>query len=91
MQFRARTALPHLDEARAVSRLRGELREQAATHWQLPDWSTLQVTGPVAVEGTSGRTRYRWTATVQPTSPGARRPGLVLNGALCDPAPATEP
>jgi hypothetical protein len=59
-----RVALPHIDEARAMSSLRSELREQAAAHWQMPDWSTLEVVGPVAVVGAFGRIRYRWTATV---------------------------
>ena len=64
MQFTARTALPYRDEVRAVAGLREELREQAAAHWQMPDWSTLEVTGPTGVVGTSGRTWYRWAATV---------------------------
>ncbi|WP_139220542.1 hypothetical protein [Trujillonella endophytica] len=64
MQFAARVSLPVLDEARAVFGLRGDLREQAARHWQVPDWTTLDVTGPTEVVGASGRTWYRWKATV---------------------------
>jgi hypothetical protein len=74
VRFTARTSLPHLDEARAVSGLRTELREQAAAHWQVADWSTLEVTGPVEVIGASGRTWYRWTATVE-AEQAARRTG----------------
>ena len=66
MQFTARVTLPRLDEARVVSGLRSDLREQIAPHWRVPDWSTLTVGGPVAVTGDRGRTRYRWTAAVEP-------------------------
>jgi hypothetical protein len=65
MQFTARVTLPRLDEARAVAGLRADLREQAAAHWQAADWSTLEITGPVEVVGASGRTWYRWSATVE--------------------------
>ena len=73
MQFTARVALPRLDESRAVAVLRTNLREQAAGHWELPDWSTLEVSGPVEVEGASGRVWYRWAATVDAV-PSPRRP-----------------
>ena len=62
--FTATTTQPNADEARAASALRGELREQMARHWQFPDWSTLEVTGPMKVVGASGRVWYRWKATV---------------------------
>ena len=75
VQFTARTALPYLDEVRAVSGLREELREQAAAHWQVPDWSTLEVTGPTEVVGASGRTWYRWAATVTAKASPAQRGG----------------
>ena len=74
MQFTARFALPRLDESRAVAALRGELREQAAARWQVPDWSTLEVSGPVEVAGASGRVWYRWAATVEATT-SLRLPG----------------
>jgi hypothetical protein len=74
VQFTARTVLPYLDEVRAVLGLRGELREQAAAHWQVPDWSTLEVTGPTEVVGASGPTWYRW-ATVTAKAYAAQRRG----------------
>ena len=75
MQFTARTALPYLDEGRAVVGLRGELGEQAAASGQMPDWSTLEVTGPTEVVGASGRTWYRWAATVTAKASAAPRRG----------------
>jgi hypothetical protein len=73
MQFTARVALPRLDEGRAVAALRSSLREQAAGYWELPDWSSLEVSGPVEVEGASGHVWYRWAATVE-GAPSQRRP-----------------
>jgi hypothetical protein len=75
VQFTARTALPYLDEVRAVLGLRGELQEQAAAHWQVPDWSTLELMGPTEVVGASGRTWYRWVATVTAKASAAQRRG----------------
>lgn len=65
MRFTTRVTLPRPDEVRAVAGLRSDLREQAVAHWQAADWSSLEVTGPVEVVGASGRTWYRWAATVQ--------------------------
>ena len=75
VQFTARTALPFLDEVRAVIGLRGELQEQAAAHWQVPDWPTLEVTGPIEIVGASGRTWYRWAATVTARGSAPQRRG----------------
>jgi hypothetical protein len=61
----AATALPYDDLARATAGLRGQLSELAAAGGQLPDWSTLTMTGPVEATGAHGRTWYRWTATVE--------------------------
>ena len=64
MNVTATTIHLYADESRAAAALRSDLREQLARRWQFPDWSTLQVTGPVKVLGASGRTWYRWKATV---------------------------
>jgi hypothetical protein len=72
MQLSARASLPYLDEARAVSGLHGDLREQAARHNHVPDWATLQVTGPEEAVGAYGRVWYRWAAVVQTTSTARR-------------------
>ncbi len=66
MKFTATVALPYDDPERATTRLRGELRHALATVGEVPDWTTLTVDGPTEVKGASGRTWYRWTATVEP-------------------------
>ncbi|RBY83374.1 hypothetical protein [Blastococcus sp. TF02A-26] len=73
MQYTARVALLRLDESRADAALRSNLREQAAGHGELPDWSTLEVSEPVEVEGASGHVWYRWGACVE-GRPSPRRP-----------------
>ncbi|MGY1739584.1 MULTISPECIES: hypothetical protein [unclassified Blastococcus] len=74
MRFTARVALPRPDEGRALAVLRGELRDQAAAHWRVPDWGTLEIDGPVEVVGASGRAWYRWAAAVEAQELSARRP-----------------
>jgi hypothetical protein len=70
MTVTASIALPHDDVRRATAELRGDLRMQiAATHpGQLPDWTTLVVTGPARRVGKYGRTWFDWSATVETRS-----------------------
>jgi hypothetical protein len=60
--YRAETALPYEHTQRATAGLRAELRHQVLSEGPgvLPDWSTLEVTVPVELDGPSGRTWYRW-------------------------------
>lgn len=65
MEYRATAAVPSLDPAPAVSRLRARLRAWAAADGATVDWATLHVTGPVEVVATDGQVRYEWTATAR--------------------------
>lgn len=66
MEYRATVALPYDDLERATSGLRTELHYALALVDRMADWSTLHVQGPTEVQGASGRTWYRWTASVEP-------------------------
>jgi hypothetical protein len=66
MRYKATAALPYDNLERATSGLQGELRHALALVQKAPDWSTLEVDGPTEVKGASGRTWYRWTASVEP-------------------------
>jgi hypothetical protein len=66
MEYRATVALPYDDLERASSDLRRELQYALALADQRADWSTLDLTGPTRATGASGRTWFRWTATVRP-------------------------
>jgi hypothetical protein len=65
-------ALPYDNLDRATRSLRGELRHALALVDEAPDWSTLEMKGPTEVKGVSGRTWYRWTATVESRRPFGR-------------------
>ena len=67
MIVRARVALPLDDLRRATVELRGDLRMQIAVTRinQVPDWTTLVVTGPTQRVGRYGRTWFDWSATVE--------------------------
>ena len=67
--FSASAALPYDDLDRATRSLQDELRHALASVDEAPDWSTLEVEGPTEVKGASGRTWYRWTATVESQRP----------------------
>ena len=67
--FSASAALPYDDLDRATGSLRDEMRHALASVDEAPDWSTLEVEGPIEVMGASGRTWYRWTATVESRRP----------------------
>ena len=67
--FSASAALPYEDLDRATRSLQDELRHALASVDEAPDWSTLEVEGPTEVKGASGRTWYRWTATVESRRP----------------------
>ena len=67
--FSASAALPYDDLDRVTRSLRDELRHAFASVDEAPDWSTLEVEGPTEVKGASGRTWYRWTATVESRRP----------------------
>jgi hypothetical protein len=66
MRYTATGALPYDNVERATSGLQGELRHALATASKEPDWSTLEVEGPIEAKGASGRMWYRWTASVEP-------------------------
>jgi hypothetical protein len=63
--FTATTALPYEHLERATAGLRGQLRLLAADAGEVPDWSTLTVTGPTESVGAHGRSWYVWSAEVQ--------------------------
>ena len=62
----ATTALPYENLERATAGLRGQLRLQLLDGGDdgLPDWSTLQIAGPVTTTDARGRTWYEYAATV---------------------------
>jgi hypothetical protein len=64
--YSATTALPYPHLERATAGLRAELRHRllAAEVDELPDWSTLEVRGPVEVLDGLGRTWFEYEATV---------------------------
>ena len=89
--FSASAALPYDDLDRATGSLRDELRHALASVDEVPDWSTLEVKGPTEVKGASGRTWYRWTATVESQRPldsaaTVTRPGSVQTESGSTPA-----
>jgi hypothetical protein len=65
--YSATTALPYEHLERATAGLRGTLRQLVLDDGagELPDWSTLQVAGPVTTTGARGRTWYEYAATVE--------------------------
>jgi hypothetical protein len=63
--FRAASALPYNDRARAVAGLRGQLRLMVLAGGATPDWLTMSVEGPVEVAGLHGAVWFEWTATVE--------------------------
>ena len=64
MGFRATAGLPYERLERATAGLRGRLRLLAADDGVMPDWSTLQVTGPTMSLDARGRT---WAAAADQT------------------------
>ncbi|MGY2130380.1 hypothetical protein [Blastococcus sp. SYSU DS0617] len=67
MMYRAAAALPFDDPAMATAGLRGQLRVMAAAAGAFPDWSTLEVEGPIRQVEHRGRDLSEWTATVRVT------------------------
>ncbi|MCU1483161.1 MAG: hypothetical protein JWQ19_3947 [Subtercola sp.] len=59
------TALPYATLQRATAGLRVQLRLQMAAG-ELPDWDTLEVTGPVESVDARGRTWFHYRATAAP-------------------------
>lgn len=58
--------LPFDDFERATAALRGELRLAAAYGGSLvPDWETLEVTGPDQSTDDRGRSWFTWSAAVE--------------------------
>lgn len=67
MTYRATTALPYEHLERATAGLRAELRHQvlaAEGAGAQPDWSTLEVTGPVLRPDSRGTVWFEYAATV---------------------------
>ena len=64
MHYRATAALPYSNRELAVARLREQLRVMARAGGGSPDWSTLDVEGPIEAPGIRGRTWFEWSATV---------------------------
>ena len=64
MIYRAAAALPHDDRDLATADLRGQLRLMAVAAGGTPNWSTLEVRGPVQVVGLHRAVWHEWTATV---------------------------
>jgi hypothetical protein len=62
--FSATTALPYEHLQRATAGLRGQLRLLAVDAGEVPDWSTLAVTGPTESIGAHGRIWFEWSADV---------------------------
>ena len=64
-QFSASTALPYRCDDRAAAGLRGQLRLAIAdANGSPPDWSQLQVAGPLDVLDGLGNTWFEWQATI---------------------------
>jgi hypothetical protein len=63
----ASTVLPYRHDDRAVRALRGKLRLLMCDVGDegIPDWSTLDVVGPVEAVDGRGRTWFEWSATVE--------------------------
>ena len=64
MEYRAAAALPYDDRERAIAGLCGQLRLMAVAAGGTPNWSTLEVRGPVQVVGLHRAVWHEWTATV---------------------------
>ena len=64
--YRAMAVLPNAHMDRATSLLRGELyrRVIADDETEVPDWSTLSVTGPVEAFGPRGDLCFEYRASV---------------------------
>ena len=66
MIWQATAAYPYVDQQRATSGLRGQLRDIVAqASAGSPDWSTLTVEGPAEVPAAHGRSWFVWTASVK--------------------------
>ncbi len=67
MIYEALTVLPYPNLERATAALRAELRHKALKHGpsQVPDWSTLEVIGPVESTDARGQVWFEYLATVQ--------------------------
>ena len=72
--YRACTALPHTHRDRAMVALRGDLTRQilADGDYELPDWSTLRVTGPEETYDAKGGICFEYQASVNCLSGSAR-------------------
>ena len=62
--YRAAAALPGRNRRSAVHGLRHQLRIMAGAAGASPDWATLAVVGPVAVDDAADRCLFEWTASV---------------------------
>jgi hypothetical protein len=62
--FRAAAALPSNDREVAIAGLRGQLHVMATAAGAVPDWSTLDVEGPVAGGEITDAGWSEWAATV---------------------------
>ena len=74
MILRAAAAGPADDAGRAAVELREQLRVISVAARATPEWSTLQVAGPVEVPGADLGARFEWTATVVAWGPASGRP-----------------
>lgn len=71
MKFTASTSLPYQHLERATAGLTAELRRQlvAADLHEMPNWESVQVTGPVEFTDLRGQTWYEYRATVEGRQP----------------------
>lgn len=78
--YTASTALPYEHLERATAGLRGQLRLQLVDDGvELPDWSALEVAGPVTSTDGLGRVWYEYAGTVgsRPSAGGSSTPPVT--------------
>jgi hypothetical protein len=63
--FSATTSLPYEHVERATAGLRAKLRYKLLDLGAAPDWSTLEVSGPVTTPDGMGRPWFEYRASVQ--------------------------